>query len=427
MSLLRFGFMDAGLGGLPPPYSWIRELGVESLADPSRGDEWFVRLAECSSTLGGRVTGHLMDATTGPFIEVRGLTQGGRDSDTRLLVLAVDRSLALFAGGRDQPPDEDVIAHWLEAAHCATKRLGLEGEPQRWSALIGPPSPRIGGMETTLSEPFKVGPFVVRPEPHALNESWPSRPPSLGVRTVASTWLEGVEGESSGYNWQVAGKRAAYDLQRLCTLLSVAGAGTVVVRDAPAPLEWGRRSVPEGDPSETTKPSADYRRPRIWAPPDWLSDAWELIESKPWLAHALSAHHEGLRAQYEHASLALVAFISAVEAISNRLWIEHHCETCRGRLGIAARFRATLQTVLPDAEAEFLGQAYSPRSKTVHEGHLHGTEETAGVYAIGALSTDAALTFEWGVVYRMGRASESLLLRALQGQLPATKVELPDL
>jgi hypothetical protein len=392
----------------------------------SGGDEWFVRLAECSSAMGGQVTGHLRDATTGPFIEVRGLTQNGSGSDTRLLVLPLDRSLALFAGGRDEPPDEDVIAYWLDAAKCATKRLGLEGEPQRWSALVGPPSPRIGGMETTVSETFRVGPFVLLPERRPLHETWPSRPPSLGGRTVASTWLTGVESQSRGYNWQVAGKRAAFELQRLCALLSVAGAATTVVRDVPAPIEWGHRSVPETNPWERTEPPAEVPTPQIWAPPEWLSDAWDRVQSTPWLAHALSAHHEGLRAQYEHPSLALVAFTGAVEAISNRLWIEHRCETCGARLKIAARFRATLRTVVPPKEAEFLGHAYSPRSKTVHEGHLHGSEGTAGVYAIRALSSDPALTFEWGVVYRMSRASESLIQRALRGQIPTTTAELPD-
>jgi hypothetical protein len=82
--------------------------------------------------------------------------------------------------------------------------------------------------------------------------------------------------------------------------------------------------------------------------------------------------------------------------------------------------------VVSPEEAEFVGRAYSPRSKTVHEGRLHGSEGTAGVYAIGALLTDSALTFEWDVAYRMSRASESLLLRALQGQIPSTKLELPD-
>src|SRR5438445_4615578 len=156
--------MDAGEGALQAPYSWIRQLGYESLVDPSRGDEWLVRLAECVQATGGQVTGHLRDATTGPFIEIRGVLPGGKGSDTRLLINPVDRVLALFAGGRDEPPDEDVIAYWLEATKCATKRLGLEGEPQQWTALIGPPRPRIGGTETTVRNRFAIGPFQLRPE-----------------------------------------------------------------------------------------------------------------------------------------------------------------------------------------------------------------------------------------------------------------------
>lgn len=418
--------MQAERGELAVPYSWIRELGIQSLTDPSRGDEWFVRLAECASSKGGQVTGHLRDATTGPFIEVRGRAPQGQASDTRLLILQLDQSLALFAGGRDDPPDEDVIAFWLDAAKCAGTHLGLEGEPVRWSALIGPPIPRIAGLETTLAHAVRIGPFALTRETRPLRESWPSRPPSLNSRTLASTWFIGVEGSTKGYNWQVAGKAAALDLQRLCGLLSVSGAGTNVIREAPAPLDWGRRTMPDKNPREPHDVFGEASAPRSWTPPTWLHEAWNRLESTPWLARALAAHHEGLLARYDHPSLALVAFIAAIEAISNRLWIEHRCATCGARLDISARFRATLRIVLSQDSAEFLGRAYSPRSKTVHEGHLHGSEAAAGVYSIGALSMDPGVTFEWRTVFRMGEASESLLQRALQGQLPAARQELPD-
>lgn len=418
--------MEPERGDVAVPYSWIRELGVQSLTDPSRGDEWFVRLGECASSKGGQVTGHLRDATTGPFIEVRGQASRREASDTRLLIVHLDQSLALFAGGRDEAPDEDVIAFWLDAAKCAGTRLGLEGEPVRWSALVGPPIPRVAGFETTLADTVRIGPFALTPESRPLRESWPSRPPSINSRTLASTWFIGVEGNSKGYNWQVAGKAAALDLQKLSSLLSVTGAGPTVVREAPAPLDWGRRTVPNTNPWEPQDVSGDAPAPRAWTPPTWLGDAWNRLESTPWLAHALAAHHEGLVARYDHPSLALIAFIAAIEAISNRLWIEHRCETCGARLQISARFRATLRTVLSQDNADLLGRAYSPRSKTVHEGHLHGSEAAAGVYSIGALSMDSGMTFEWRTVFRMGEASESLLLRALQGQVPPARQELPD-
>jgi hypothetical protein len=82
--------------------------------------------------------------------------------------------------------------------------------------------------------------------------------------------------------------------------------------------------------------------------------------------------------------------------------------------------------VLSQVNADLLGRAYSPRSKTVHEGHLHGSEAAAGVYSIGALSPDSGMAFEWGTVFRMGEASEFLLIRALQGQLPTAREQLPD-
>jgi hypothetical protein len=419
--------VEIGAGQSPWTYSWVRELGVESLVTESSGDEWFHRLAECVLAKGGQVTRRLKDATTGPFIEVNGTLHNGESTDTRLLVWPIDGGLALFAGGRDEPPDEEACSLWLDAARCATTRLGLEGEPQHWSALIGPPQPRVGGSEATLGETVAIGPFVLEPQHRPFRESWPSRPPSLLGRALNLSWFIGVEGQHAGYNWPIAGRRAAFDIHRLCTLLSVAGVGPTVLREAPAPLEWGRRTVPETNPWEPMPGQlGDHPTPAIWTPPSWLDDAWNRVQSMPWLAHALSAHHEGLRAQYEHPSLALVAFIGAIEAVSNRMWIVHRCEACGGHIGIAARFRATLRVVLPPDDADFLGRAYKPRSKTVHEGHLHGGEATAGVYSIGLFSPDSALTFEWGVVYRMGRASEALLMRAVSGGLPTKAIELVE-
>jgi hypothetical protein len=154
--------------------------------------------------------------------------------------------------------------------------------------------------------------------------------------------------------------------------------------------------------------------------PEWAADAWRRLEKRPRLADAVVAHHEGLRAQVHHPSLALVAFIASVEAVANLLFKEERCPQCRGHLDVAARFRATLRMVMSDEEAIRLGAVYSPRSLTVHQGRLHGDETTPGVYGF-SWGEDPVREFEYDV-WAMRGVSRDLLRRAVRGELPSSRV-----
>ena len=201
------------------------------------------------------------------------------------------------------------------------------------------------------------------------------------------------------------------------------------------PREFGVRQVPEsgrpawvGDFSGSPRPSAwagEFSalslgmpaEPRnIWTPPKWLDEAWEQMASRQWLGHAVAAYYEGLRLHREHPSMALVAFVSVVESVSNYLFDVSRCSECRSHLHVVARFRAVLRLVVSDDDADQLGAAYSPRSLTVHEAHLHGSDTSASS-GMGPLWNDPYQDFDW-VVHNMRRASAELLIRALRGRLP---------
>jgi hypothetical protein len=234
------------------------------------------------------------------------------------------------------------------------------------------------------------------------------------------SWPILVEGTHEGYNWPAAGKKAAFDLHRLSGQLTIAFGDCLVVRESPAPRDWGIRQVPEqiwwhkwpegmgqeGEPSEPRN---------LKSMPDWVPDGWKRLGERVALGHAVDAHHEAIRAQLEHPSLSLVAYVASIEALANMLFTAERCEECGAHRGVAARFRAALRLVTDEATAEQLGKVYSPRSLTVHQGRLHGAETTPGSY--GFTWSDPAREFELGL-WAMRKASGDLLRLALRDELP---------
>jgi hypothetical protein len=154
--------------------------------------------------------------------------------------------------------------------------------------------------------------------------------------------------------------------------------------------------------------------------PNWASAAFEYMNNRTQLGHAVAIHHEGLRAQLEHPSFALIAFIASIEAVANLLFREERCPECNAHKNVADRFRATLRLVATDEEARRLGEAYSPRSRTVHIGRLHGGKTAPGMPNF-SWGVNPIREFEW-MAWGMRAASRRLLERAVRGELPESKV-----
>jgi len=249
--------------------------------------------------------------------------------------------------------------------------------------------------------------------------------PSFGSANHGVSWPILVEARHTGYNWDAASKAAAFELHRLGALLSLVFGECLVVREAPAPVEWGVRQVPDRlwwqhRADDEVSPSPEPRN--VVTVSEWVAGAWQRMQQRPRLAHAVAVHHEGLRAQVEHPSLALVAFIASVEAVAGLLFKEERCSKCRNHRDVAARFRATLCLVTSDEESMRLGAAYAPRSSTVHQGRLHGSETTPTPGVVGfSWGQDPVREFEWGL-WSMRGVSRDLLRRAIRGELPASRV-----
>jgi hypothetical protein len=371
-------------------YAFVVPIEVESFDWGTHGDEWMHRVSECIAEIDEfSVTGHKYDDTTRPFIEFAGIGRDGTPLDTRLVIIPRDPGVSIAVAGMAEEPDEGAAQAWMQAARCATSRLGASPSKFQWGAFMAPPAIRITGAEPAIEGETSFDVFRLTSAGQPLQERMPPQTPSFSVAGSGISWPILVEAHHQDYSWPAAMQKAAFDLHRLCALLSLALAECLVVRDGPAPVIDGLRTVPRrlwwykwlDDSDASTVPEPQ----NVKAIPDWVTGAWQQMKERPRLAQAVAIHHEGLCAQFEHPSLALVAFIASVEAISNLLFKEERGPGCNNHKDVADRFRATLRFAMTDEEAQFLGSAYSPRSYTVHQGRLHGAETSPGAFG-----------FRWG-------------------------------
>ncbi len=148
-------------------YAAVVEIGVEPVNWNNNGDEWLHRVQERMATIPDYdITGHRYDLTTAPFVEITNSTTNPAAADTQFLVLPLEDGLLVAAGTREgDQPDPEAMAAWAQAARQSTAALGSPGQPFDWTALIGPPYPRISGDEVSLAAPAVVIRLPMRTNP----------------------------------------------------------------------------------------------------------------------------------------------------------------------------------------------------------------------------------------------------------------------
>jgi hypothetical protein len=168
-----------------------------------------------------------------------------------------------------------------------------------------------------------------------LPEMIPPQLPSFSSAGSGVSWPILVEARHTGYSWAAALQKAAFDLHRLCALLSLVIGECLVVREAPAPVAHGVRRAPtrlwwQHLPEDFDSSTAPESR-NVKTIPNWVSAAFVYMNNRTQLGHAVAIHHEGLRAQLEHPSFALIAFIASIEAVANLLFREERCPECNAQ------------------------------------------------------------------------------------------------
>ncbi|MEV7038503.1 hypothetical protein [Amycolatopsis sp. NPDC051061] len=366
------------------------------------------------------------DATTTPFIRITLLQEGLRSKTVVLLADAADSVVVLLAG--PSAADESLVAAVGSAAQHATGTLGTDGEPIPWTAIIGPGPDRPGHRASRLGTAVSVGPMRLASTEQLLVE------PDLLTQQPLSGWAIThsvpilVSGTSRGYDWTPASIHAARALHTLCGILSVATDDTIIVRATPAPVDWGTRHLP-ASPAWYQHPDGmtdefSLADAKTFDPPEWVEPAWNRCQEQAYLIAAMDAYLEGLQLMTSHPSLAAVSFVASVEAIAARLFKFERCETCKNRKDLDLAFKAALRKVSSDDDAEVLDSIYNSRSRTVHDGRLHGGETTPGVPYRAVWSRNSVDDFRGRTLWRLRSATRRLLEWSLTTPRPA-RVPLP--
>jgi len=228
-----------------------------------------------------------------------------------------------------------------------------------------------------------------------------------------------VHGASPGQTFFEAQSEAARQINRLCAVLSVAWDGAWAVRQTPGSFPLDPSGLPRTR-VQAEPPNRPEARPTVEvAVPDWTESALNRLDGDPKLLEATLAHHHGLMMEERHPSYALLAYVAVIEGFGARYVDLTPCPSCPAKTGSSKRFRTALRLVCSEEEVTQLRRTYEARSKTAHEGHLHGGEDLAGaIMSMRVVATEDWRLFRMLNVMPLRKASRDLLLLGLTGTLP---------
>jgi hypothetical protein len=364
------------------------------------------------------VSGHTLcfDATTRPLICVT-LWSAGAPLRWNLWLRPVSSEVHVFAQGESGEPDGQSLQSVKDVLASIADGMGAQTS-YSWQAVIGEPAERVGGMEFELAAAFDVGGLHVESSGVEMAEPSTHRGSLSSFSENKSVPLV-VSGLSTGATWDAASREGARQLHHLCGLLSVVWETPVVVREYMRPGESGSATVLSrvGWFREIPgMPHIEPTRQRVSAP-DGLQARWDALQRSRSISQALDVYSEGVSIQEQHPSLAAVAFTACVEALVATVESLPRCPHCNVVTGSTQRFRRGLRLVLNEAEAQELDSIYNRRSRTVHDGRLHGDEVLPGFARFPAWAERGQEEFRVRTVEQLRRAARSLLILALDARL----------
>ncbi|MET9128021.1 hypothetical protein [Streptomyces sp. NPDC004528] len=338
----------------------------------------------------------------------------GRELPRLWVVNRADGLMLALAGQGEQCQGD--VTEWREGIEAAIARIGTRSEEQ-WTAILSQNQPdpyTLNGQR--LSEPVSIGGLSFSSLTDGIAED--ARIPAMGLGISVGQffhWPVEVRGATSCYTWQRDGEVTTLArLRRISALLSLAWDSPWLVREGPrdpsasfvgmSPTLQGHswRPITDGIIRESGRPISV---------PTWIADAERIMSQVPRSANALLMHQEGLTLRREHSSMALVCFTAAVETLAQINKNPEKCPECRMVLSSRKRFEDAIRGVLDEEQAAFLMKAYPQRSRTVHQGRLHGTEMQMGSFGrMSLFASDEEMLFTAGTVQAAQEASKKLLL-----------------
>ncbi|MFJ6126060.1 hypothetical protein ACIQKE_13320 [Streptomyces griseoviridis] len=354
-----------------------------------------------------------MDLEFGRVDEWKLNSSDGRERPRLWVVNRVDGLMLALAGQGEQRQRD--IAEWRTGIEAAIARIGVRGEEQ-WVAILcqNQPDPyMLNGQR--LSDPVTIGGLSFASLTDGIAED--ARIPTSGLGISVGKffhWPIEVRGVTSCYTWQRDGELTTLArLRRISALLSLAWDSPWLVREGPRDPSISFAGMSSALQGHSWRPITEViqESSRPISVPAWIADAERTMSNVPRSANALLMHQEGLTLKRDHSSMALVCFTAAVETLAQINKNSEKCPECSMVLSSRKRFEDAIRGVLDDDQAAYLIKAYPQRSRTVHQGKLHGTEMQIGSFGrMSLFMSDEEFPFTAGTVQAAQEASRKLLL-----------------
>ena len=334
------------------------------------------------------------------------------ETGVRILVRDTSAEFRLFHPGTER---EEILSVITQAVSSATQHAGRSTKNFKWSAMIAQ-APHAKHHPTRLVSTLHVEDLTIEPGNTVFAEVvHPGRTFDSSYRIHLSQPLR-VRGQTPASSWELASLKADHTMRRLCGLLALiweipykVATSVVDCRYGDASSRSTRAGIQLAD--DSADGSVSWEEHLI---PEHADKAWRKLNSSVALQNAVDAYLEARYVQEQHQALALVAYISSIEAIANLLF-ERPKDS-----GITKAFRAALRVVLSEAEAEKLDRVYSWRSTTVHQGRMHGAGASSAPLLTDIFATDVFSNLA-SLLPQLRRAARTLLVRALLEQLPSKR------
>lgn len=391
----------------------------EQLHDPvqvntrQQGDEWVRHLFQRISETTG--CGGINFESLGPATHLYTLSDSTLKSS--LLVHAGQDQPVCYIVGRGQKRTED-IEPWIEAVTYAVTLLGTTCVFSWWAIIGEDPEHRMT-PPIQLTGPHTIGCIKLHPSHDLFFESHPREPMS----SVHSwTFPVHAHGSNTEPDWSTASQKAVADLKVICSLLSLSSGRIWRLRQPPQPTSntsAGQANeevpkLPKYSPSfpDHLKHDDNYGDPTLFDVPEWVNGAWAKLQDDRELTQLVATYHESLLLEaQDHDSYALLSTVAIVEAIGKRTGNElSRCPKCKSFTGATERFRSALRRVMDHENAARLTKVvYEQRSRTAHDGALHGIEFIVGSHTgLNLMSDNQPVEFQ-GTVHLMRSVAAKLL------------------
>jgi hypothetical protein len=334
----------------------------------------------------------------------------------RLWIMSGDGFLRLALAGRGERLDEDELV-WREAVDHSLATLGKNIQVE-WLAILTE-SKADSAQGRRLRQPVRVAGVDFGLVTSCVSEDASTTLNGTGV--MVSPWFHWpikVTGRTACYAWDSDGDwKTTERLSTLTALLSLAWDSHWKIREGPreSAVRWNDEGVLMGKGWQEVAddhPFADGRDGM--EAPDWLGEAEAAVNRRRRSRDALMMHYQGLSLCVSHPSIALVCFTASIETIAQLDKDPLRCPECDSVTGSRDRFEDAVRPVLRPDQVMALTDAYSKRSRTVHQGRLHGAETRMGGWGpMSLFLPDPIFDFERGTVYSARQASRRLVLNAL--------------